>query len=208
MEISIMNPKQCQRIEVHLYFIMTSEKIDVTLSPANVTDLPALAEINRDGYSRETVAMIAFKNWPDEVNMRNFFKLRIKERMETPNTQVFKAFTGTGEIAGFVCLTLVHGKEDGNPGLEAPAPTPTEKALQHFQQIPDFLNMEFIIGTMGDMEVMNKLVGDMKHYCERFELASIHFSDYFRLVNFRCGTKTSRERHWIKAVKPVSGECG
>jgi GNAT superfamily N-acetyltransferase len=163
--MSVMNQNNAIESD-SLISVMASEKIDVTLSPADVTDLPALAEINRDAYSRETVAMIAFKNWPDETNMFNFFKFRIKERMETPNTLVLKATVGTAEIAGFVCFTRENGKGDGKPGLEAPVPNPTEKALQEFRQIPDFFNMEFILGTQNEVGHMSRLINGMKHYCE------------------------------------------
>jgi hypothetical protein len=105
---------------------MASESIEVTLSHADTTDLPALAEINRLAYMQETIAMIAFKDWPAETNMFNFFKARIKARMETPNTLVLKALTGTGEIAGFVCWTLEPEKvvDEATAKLEACAKWP------------------------------------------------------------------------------------
>src|ERR1700712_3357949 len=99
---------------------MASEKMEVSLSHAKTIDLPALAEINRLAYMQETISMIAFKNWPAETNMFNFFQSRIQHRMENPNTQIFKATTQTGEIVGFICWTLEHEKEFSEAAVEAP----------------------------------------------------------------------------------------
>jgi len=144
---------------------MASESIEVTLSHADTTDLPALAEINRLAYMQETISMIAFKDWPAETNMFNFFQARIKARMETPNTLVFKALTGTGEIAGFVCWTLEPEKvvDEATAKLGMGANGPTGKALLQMQEI---FNLEFIMAAAPEMENMGNLVKGQKHYCE------------------------------------------
>ncbi|PMD48407.1 acyl-CoA N-acyltransferase [Hyaloscypha variabilis F] len=142
---------------------MASESIEVTLSHADTTDLPALAEINRLAYMQETISMIAFKDWPAETNMFNFFQARIKARMETPNTLVFKALTGTGEIAGFVCWTLEPEKvvDEATAKLGMGANGPTGKALLQMQEI---FNLEFIMAAAPEMENMGNLVKGQKHY--------------------------------------------
>ncbi|KAE9377068.1 acyl-CoA N-acyltransferase [Stipitochalara longipes BDJ] len=143
---------------------MASEKIDVTLSHADITDLPVLTEINRLAYMQETISMIAFKNWPAETNMFNFFQSRIKARMETPNTQVFKAVTETGEIAGFVCWTLEPEKVIDEAAVELPGMDfdgPTGKAMQQMKEI---FNMEFIMASAPEMENMSNLIKGKKHY--------------------------------------------
>ena len=145
---------------------MTSERIEVTLSDADTTDLPVLAEINRLAYMAETISMIAFKNWPAETNMFNFFQSRLKARMETPNTQVFKATTATGEIVGFVCWTLELEQAVGKPSAETPGPDPngpTGKAMLEMQEI---FNMDFVMSSAPDMKNMGHFMKDKRHYCE------------------------------------------
>lgn len=147
---------------------MASEKIEVTLSLAEATDLPALAEMNRLAYMQETISMIAFKNWPDETNMFNFFQSRIQQRMESPNTQIFKATTVTGEVVGFICWTLEPEKVFGKAELEAPALDPngpTGKAMAQMESIGSIFNMEFIKSSAPEMQSMSKSIKGMKHYC-------------------------------------------
>ncbi|KAH8770569.1 acyl-CoA N-acyltransferase [Hyaloscypha finlandica] len=138
--------------------------MEVTLSPADATDLPILAEMNRLVYMREAISMIAFKNWPAETNMFNFFQSRIKQLMETPNAYIFKATSETGEIVGFISCTLVHEKGGVEAGAKAPSPEsngPTSKAMG---QMEDIFNMEFIKGWAPVMESMKDLINGMKHY--------------------------------------------
>lgn len=73
----------------------------ITIIRARMDNLPALAEINRLAYCRETTAMFAFKDWPDDANMLEFLKARLAERFENSGTQVFKAVdTATSTIWG------------------------------------------------------------------------------------------------------------
>ncbi|KAG6364632.1 hypothetical protein INS49_006235 [Diaporthe citri] len=116
----------------------------VTITTAHPDDLPALAEINRLAYCRETTAQFAFKDWPDDASMLEFFKARLAERFENSGTQVFKAVDpATSTILGFVCLTLEQDKE---AGIESQEPalkiTPTAKIMQ---QLPPYLNHEFVL---------------------------------------------------------------
>lgn len=77
-----------------------------SITRAGLDNLPALAEINRAAYHRETIAQFAFKHSPDEENMFEFFKARLAERFSHTESQVFKAADAdTGCISGFICLT-------------------------------------------------------------------------------------------------------
>lgn len=137
----------------------------ITIERACADDLPALAEINRLAYCRETVAQFAFKNWPDDKNMYEFFKARVSERLEQPATQVFKAFdTGTSTILGFVCLTLERGNEAG-VGAQKPATdiTPTAKIIQ---QLPSYMDHEFVLKSGAEIEEMKRLMVGGEHYCK------------------------------------------
>lgn len=137
----------------------------ITITAARRDDLPALAEINRLAYCRETTAQFAFKDWPDDKNMLEFFKARLAERFENSGTQVFKAIdTATNTILGFVCLTLERDKEAGI-GSQEPAVdiTPTAKIMQ---QLPSYLNHEFVLKSGADVEEMKKLMGGGEHYCK------------------------------------------
>jgi len=138
--------------------------MEVTLSLATTDDLPVLSEINRLAYTPETMAQIAFVNWPDEQNMRIFFTARVKERLVHPNTQVFKAVdTATGEITGFACWTLEEGDEEkpgfGEPVQQAPNPTSAD-----IQQVPGFLNMEFVMTSGAEIGSLKNLMKGSKHY--------------------------------------------
>jgi len=146
---------------------MALESIEVTLSDADPTDLPVLAEINRLAYMAETISMIAFKKWPAETNMFNFFQSRIEARMKTPNTQVFKATTATGEIAGFICWTLELEKEIEKTGAEAPGPDPNGPTGKAMLQMQEIFNMEFVMSSAPDIKNMGNFMKGKKHYCER-----------------------------------------
>lgn len=138
----------------------------VTIAKASLDDLPALAEINRLAYCRETIAQFAFKDWPDDKNMFEFFKARLAERFDHPATQVFKAVdTATSTISGFICLTLEKGKEVG-VGAQKPATdmTPTAKIMQ---QLPPYMNHKFVLESGAEIEKMKSLMGGEKeHYCK------------------------------------------
>ena len=137
--------------------------MELTLSRATIDDLPDLAEINRLSYLPETTAQFAFIDWPAEENMRSFFSIRIKDRLDHLGTQVFKAaIPVTQEIVGFVCWTLEQANED-NSEMTKPVPTPTAVAVH---QIPPGLNMEFVKTNAAEMEKMNGHRKGMKHYCE------------------------------------------
>lgn len=93
--------------------------------------------------------------------MLAFFTSRIKERFQTPDTQVFKAVeAGTKTIAGFICLTLESGEESGK-GEEVL--DPTQKVMH---QIPEFLNLEFVISSGNEIEGLKALMKGSTHYCE------------------------------------------
>lgn len=149
----------------------------VTIAGARPGDLLALVEINRLAYCRETTAQFAFKDWPDETNMTEFFKARLAERFEHSGTQVFKAVdTATNTILGFVCLTLEKGNEAGN-GSQRPATemTPTAKVMQ---QLPPYMDHEFVLKTGTEIEAMKSRMGDGEHYCELlYDFPSHGFSD-------------------------------
>lgn len=137
----------------------------IAIIGARPDDLPALAEINRLAYCRETTAIFAFKDWPDEANMLEFFKARLAGRFENSGTQVFKAVdTATSTILGFVCLTLEKDKE---AGIESQEPaltiTPTAKIMQ---QLPPYLNHEFVLESGAEVEEMKGLMGGGEHYCK------------------------------------------
>lgn len=136
----------------------------VVIARACLEDLPALAEINRLAYCRETVAQFAFKDWPDDKNMFEFFKARLSERFENAATQVFKAVDmGTNTISGFVCLSLEKGNEAG-VGARKPATdlTPTAKIIQ---QLPPYLNHEFVLKSGAEIEEMKNLMRGGERYC-------------------------------------------
>lgn len=137
----------------------------LTITTASSDDLPALAEINRLAYCRETIAQFAFKDWPDDKNMFQFFKARLAERFEHPDTQVFKAVdTATDTISGFVCLTHEKGKQAGNGSQEPSADiTPTAKIMQ---QLPSYMNQEFVLKSGAEIEEMRGLMGGGEHYCK------------------------------------------
>jgi hypothetical protein len=183
---------------------MASDKMEVSLSQADATDLPALAEINRLTYMQETISMIAFKNWPAETNMFNFFQSRIQQRMETPNSQVFKATTETGEIVGFICWTLEHEREFSEVAVEAPGLDPNDPTAKALEPMKHVFNMEFIKDAQGGVEALNKLIKGMKHYCEHSKPAKNNCSNQDRLVNFCCNTEISRERNWVNVVTTLS----
>lgn len=139
--------------------------MDIRIIRASPDDLPALAEINRLAYCRETTAQFAFKNWPDDANMLEFFEARLAERLQNSGTQVFKAVdTATSNILGFVCLTLEKDKEAGvgsqEPALEI---TPTAKIMQ---QLPSYLNHDFVLKSGAEVEEMKSLMEGGEHYCK------------------------------------------
>jgi len=97
--------------------------------------------------------------------MFDFFKARLAERFGHPDTQVFKAVdTATSTISGFVCLTLEKGNEAGI-GSQKPAPkmTPTATVMQ---QLPSYMDHEFVLKTGAEIEEMKRLMGDGEHYCK------------------------------------------
>lgn len=134
----------------------------VRIARACPEDLPALAEINRLAYCRETVAQFAFKEWPDDKNLFEFFKARLSERFEHAATQMFKAVdTGANTISGFVCLSLEKGNEAG-VGAQKPATdlTPTAKIIQ---QLPPYMNHEFVLKSGAEIEEMKGLMRGGEH---------------------------------------------
>jgi len=145
--------------------------VQITLQNASLVDLPVLAEINRQAYMPELTAQIAFTHWPDNENMRVFFTARVKERMLNVNTQVFKAVdTVTGTIAGFVCWTLETGEEEkpgfDEPGLGEPENSKQDPTQYAIQQIPDFLNLDFVLTSGAEIEKLKQLMVGHKHYCK------------------------------------------
>lgn len=137
----------------------------MTIDKACPDDLPALAEINRLAYCRETIAQFAFRDWPDDKNMFEFFKARLAERFQHSGTQVFKAVdTVTSTISGFVCLTLEKGNGAGT-GSQKPATdiTPTAKIME---QLPSYMNHEFVLKSGVEIEEMKGHMGGGEHYCE------------------------------------------
>ncbi|KAJ4416988.1 hypothetical protein N0V82_006437 [Gnomoniopsis sp. IMI 355080] len=148
-----------------------------SITQARLDDLPALAEINRAAYYRETIAQFAFKDWPDKENMFEFFKARLAERFSHTNSQVFKATdTTTGAVSGFICLTLEGaGKEQVGVAAQEPSPgaTPTAKVMQ---QLPSYFNREFVVKTGAEVEQMKSLMDGEEHYCKRLHESSLELS--------------------------------
>jgi len=140
----------------------------VKIERANLDDLPALAEINRLSYMGETISMFAFKDWPDEKNMREFFMARLRIRFDTTGTQVFKATDArTSKIVGFVCWTLEQG-ETADAKLDKPlaaSKTPTASLVQ-VEQMPPFLHRDFVIKTGAEVEELREFMKGEKHYCK------------------------------------------
>ncbi|KAI9640369.1 hypothetical protein NHQ30_011114 [Ciborinia camelliae] len=142
--------------------------MDIALQNASLDDLPVLAEINRQAFMPELSAQIAFKNWPDVENMRAFFAARLRERFLNPDTKVFKAVDGAaGTIAGFVCWTLEIGEEDEETsGSVAPADARTNPTQHAVEQMPDFLNLDFVMSSGAEIERMKRRMGGSTHYCK------------------------------------------
>ncbi|KAJ8070663.1 hypothetical protein OCU04_001034 [Sclerotinia nivalis] len=138
--------------------------MEITLQNASLDDLPVLAEINRQAFMPELSAQIAFKNWPDVENMRVFFAARLRERLINTDTKVFKAVdVATGIITGFVCLTLEIGDEESS-GSVKPADAKKNPTQHAIEQIPDFLDLEFVMSSGAEIELMKKRMGGSKHY--------------------------------------------
>ncbi|MCJ1237778.1 hypothetical protein MMC14_005765, partial [Varicellaria rhodocarpa] len=134
--------------------------MEITLTHADIDDLPVLAEINRLSYLLETANQFAWKNWPDEAGMLKFFMARVKERFSHPDTLIFKTIdTATGEVVGFLCWTREHGSEDKSE-VAGPVPTPTATANH---QMPAELNMEFIVTTGAEVEKLRSYM-EGEHY--------------------------------------------
>lgn len=149
-----------------------------SINRAGPDDLPALAEINRSAYYRETIAQFAFKDWPDKNNMFEFFKARLTERFAHASTQVFKATDTAGRVSGFICLTLEGAEKAVDDGSQEPASdlTPTAKMIQ---QIPPYFNQEFVVKTGAEVEQMKKsLMGSQEHYCKH-----LHPSAFVQVVS-------------------------
>ena len=193
--------------------------MEIKIQNAALDDLPVLAEINRLAYTPETTAQIAFAHWPDEENMRVFFAARVKEKMLNADTQIFKAVdVATGTITGFVCWTLETGDEE-KPGFGEPA---DQNATSHaIQQVPDFLNLDFVMTSGAQIETLKQLMKGSKHYCELHTQALhscwlppsrdlidkyvfILTNHYARCVYIRGSTAISKERHRLTALTPLS----
>jgi hypothetical protein len=81
--------------------------MDVTISPADIKDLPALVEVNFLAYYPEVITRFTFTTWPNDEAMRTAFTGRISDRLSNPNSSIFKAVdVTTGDMVGCVRLTL------------------------------------------------------------------------------------------------------
>lgn len=143
----------------------------VNISNASLDDLPVLADINRSAYFRETIAQLAFRDWPEcRDDMLSFFKARLAERFAHSNTQIFKATDSiSGIILGFICLSTEgpdesEMRDDMPHGPEANL-NPTASIMQ---QIPSYFNQDFVIKTGAVVEGMKRALMDgQKHHCKR-----------------------------------------
>ncbi|KAH8901245.1 acyl-CoA N-acyltransferase [Thozetella sp. PMI_491] len=134
--------------------------IPLTIRVATRDDLPALAKINAAAYARETIAMFAFKKWPDDENMTAFFASRIGDRLDQPESQVFAAVQpDSDKMYGFVCFTLKDGPDSDSDAK--PAADPTGAAMQKLGQT---LNLEFIGESRKQMQVLKDGIKGEKHY--------------------------------------------
>ena len=57
--------------------------MEIAITRADLSDLPALAEISRLAYLRETITQSAFTDWASETNMCKFLTLRLRGRFST-----------------------------------------------------------------------------------------------------------------------------
>lgn len=125
--------------------------IVVTIDRAWRGNLPALAEINRLVYCRETIAQVAFR--PDDKNMFEFSRARLSERYQRSGTQVFKVLdTLTSTLAGFVCLTL-EKRNEAETGSQKSA-TEIAPTVKIMQQLPSYMNHEFVLKSGAEIEEM------------------------------------------------------
>ncbi|MCJ1324659.1 hypothetical protein MMC10_001321 [Thelotrema lepadinum] len=117
----------------------------VEITVATLDDLPSLAEINRLAFMRECTAQIVFPSWPDENNMRKLFIASLQDELLNPHTQIFKAVeTTTGEMLGFIGLTLEQGQEDKSESEESKP----DSLAESMKEMAPSLNMPFIM-AMG-----------------------------------------------------------
>jgi hypothetical protein len=131
--------------------------MSIVISLASRDDLPALAEVNRSGYSSELPSRFAHKNWTDTSFMLNFFKGRLAARFDHRGTQVFKASdANTGEIVGLACWTREDATSDADQ-------TPTGAVIQ---QMPPHVNVDFIKAVGAEVEQLRDLMKGEDHYCE------------------------------------------
>lgn len=94
---------------------MSSSFPSLVLTEATEADLPDLAEMNREAYLPETIAMFFFQDWPNKPATLAFHLERVTEKLHSPTAEVMKATdNATGELVGFVCLETVVKVPEGS----------------------------------------------------------------------------------------------
>jgi hypothetical protein len=145
--------------------------MDVTISPADISDLPTLVEVNFLAYYPEVITRFTFTTWPNDEAMRIAFRGRISDRLSNPNSIVFQAAdVATGEIVGCVCWTLESGED-----VQSPTANIASRIHQH-------LNMEMMMAMADIFKKIEDLKKGVRHYCESIKCLEIWVCN-LRLTN-------------------------
>ncbi|KAH8892583.1 acyl-CoA N-acyltransferase [Thozetella sp. PMI_491] len=135
--------------------------VSPTITVASREDLPALAEINRAAYSRETISRFGWKNWPDEKNMLAFLTSRIAQRLDQPRSKIFKASDpDSGNIYGFVIFTL----ENAPAAAESVKQPVVDVSATAAQNLSEFMNMDFLAYMQKEMGKLRSDLMEEQHY--------------------------------------------
>jgi hypothetical protein len=149
---------------------MSSEKplqprINVDFLLAEPSNLPQLAEINTLAYKDEQINRFAFRDWPNEANLRDFYHALIEQRQADPATRIFKAVdSSTREIVGFLCWTLEGGK-DGKSNAESNDDS-FAMVKSTMKKMGNYLDKEFMHATGPEYQKLKDIMQDSKHYCQ------------------------------------------
>ncbi|KAH8886221.1 acyl-CoA N-acyltransferase [Thozetella sp. PMI_491] len=131
--------------------------MEAAITQADRADLSALAKVNQAAFMPETLSQIAFKKWPNEEHMTEFFQLRISQRFNHPPSKIFKAANPiSGEIYGFTCWTL----EDGDNLEEGRS----EQTIEAMRKVAEFMNLEYITALEEELKDSKCVVLGKKHY--------------------------------------------
>jgi len=142
------------------YLPVTNKMTDIPnleFSEAVKADITALAEINTICYIPQAISAFFFSDWPDITSAKSYFVERVAEKFRDQKTQVIKLTnTESGEIIGFVCLSLSENEDLGfdieNPG-------------GNFDPAID-INLEFAKAVSGKLDELEDLFKGTKHLCK------------------------------------------